>query len=86
MLLCQSVDSVGERGEVEWGDQIRGFGRSPGERTVAGTRAVTVEAEVDESDTFAAGAIGAFCGLAVGSENLRVTPGFAGRAPAGVWR
>ena len=58
----------------------------PGERRVAGTTAVTVEAEVDDSDTFGAGATGAFSGLAVESENVRVTPEFMGRVPVGVWR
>ena len=53
---------------------------------MAGTRAVTVEATVDDSDTFGAGATGAFGGLAVKSENVRVTPEFVGRVPAGVWR
>ena len=51
-----------------------------------GERRVTVEAEVDDSDTFGAGATGAFSGLAVESENVRVTPEFMGRVPVGVWR
>ena len=76
---CLSVQTVsGGGGAVECGDQTRGFGRSPGERRVAGTRAVTVEAKVGDPDTFGAGAPGAFSGLAVGSENVRATPEFMG--------
>lgn len=48
----------GGEGEVECGDHIGGFGRSPAERTVAGTSAATVEAGVDESETFAAATTG----------------------------
>lgn len=54
------------------------FCRSPGERRVAGTRALTVEAQVDDADTFGAGATGAFSELAVENENVRVTPEFVG--------
>lgn len=56
VLLCQC--QCGGEGEVECGDHMGAFGRSPAERTVAGTSAATVEAGVDESETFAAGATG----------------------------
>ena len=45
---------------------------------MAGTRALTVEAQVDDADTFGAGATGAFSELAVENENVRVTPEFVG--------